>query len=157
MIKHCLPLLLITAAILANATVASAETVSKPAGSKPVGGPPNIIVIMPDDSSYGNYSCLGNPIIKTPHIDDLKKESLLLTQYHSSARCSPSRAKLLSGRHEFMSGVTHTQHGRERLSLDTVTLPQSLQSAFRELFLNRRINCSENILRFIASGNQWKD
>ena len=51
---------------------------------------PNIIVIMPDDSSYGNHSCFGNPVIKTPNIDALKKESLLLTRYHSSARCSPS-------------------------------------------------------------------
>ena len=128
------PPLLITAAIIANATVASAESGSRQAdselaGSKPEGGPPNIIVIMPDDSSYGNYSCLGNPIIKTPNIDDLKKQSLLLTQYHSSARCSPSRAKLLSGRHEFLGGVTHTIQGRERLSLDTITLPQALKTA----------------------------
>lgn len=90
---------------------------------------PNIILIMPDDSSYGNHSCFGNPVIKTPNIDTLKEQSLLLTQYHSSARCSPSRAKLLSGRHEFMSGVTHTIHGRERLSLDTITLPQALKTA----------------------------
>ena len=44
---------------------------------------PNIIVIMPDDSSYGNHSCFGNPVIKTPNIDTLKEQSLLLTQYHS--------------------------------------------------------------------------
>ena len=90
---------------------------------------PNIIVIMPDDSGYGNHSCFGNPVIKTPNIDALKKESLLLTRYHSSARCSPSRAKLMSGRHEFMSGVTHTILMRERMSLDTITLPQALKTA----------------------------
>ena len=90
---------------------------------------PNIIVIMPDDSGYGNHSCFGNPIIKTPNIDALKKQSLLLTRYHSSARCSPSRAKLMSGRHEFMSGVTHTILMRERMSLDTITLPQALKTA----------------------------
>ena len=100
------------------------------AKAKALKGPkPNIIIIMPDDSSYGNHSCFGNPVIKTPNIDTLKEQSLLLTQYHSSARCSPSRAKLLSGRHEFMSGVTHTIQGRERLSLDTITLPQALKTA----------------------------
>ena len=78
---------------------------------------PNIIIIMPDDSGYGNHSCFGNPVIQTPNIDALAKQSLLLTRYHSSARCSPSRAKLLSGRHEFLGGVTHTIQGRERLSL----------------------------------------
>jgi len=90
---------------------------------------PNIIVIMPDDSGYGNHSCFGNPIIKTPNIDALKKQSLLFTRYHSSARCSPSRAKLLSGRHEFLGGVTDTRFMRERLSLDTITLPQALKTA----------------------------
>jgi arylsulfatase len=90
---------------------------------------PNIIVIMPDDSGYGNYSCFGNPIIKTPNIDALKKQSFLLTRYHSSARCSPSRAKLMSGRHEFLSGVTDTRFMRHRLSLDTITLPQALKTA----------------------------
>jgi len=99
------------------------------AEEKPVHSKPNIIVIMPDDSGYGNYSCFGNPIIKTPNIDALKKQSLLLTRYHSSARCSPSRAKLMSGRHEFMGGVTDTRRMRERLSLDTITLPQALKTA----------------------------
>ena len=44
---------------------ASGESISTPAGSRP-----NIIVIMPDDSGYGNHSCFGNPIIKTPNIDE---------------------------------------------------------------------------------------
>ena len=90
---------------------------------------PNIIIIMPDDSGYGNHSCFGNPVIKTPNIDALKKQSLLFTRYHSSARCSPSRAKLMGGRHEFMSGVTHTILMRERMSLDTITLPQALKTS----------------------------
>ncbi|MBB65611.1 MAG: hypothetical protein CMO81_11175 [Waddliaceae bacterium] len=90
---------------------------------------PNIIIIMPDDSGYGNHSCFGNPVIKTPNVDALKKQSLLFTRYHSSARCSPSRAQLMGGRHEFMSGVTHTILMRERMSLDTITLPQALKKA----------------------------
>ena len=122
--KQFLPLLLITTAIIASAKVASGESVSKLAGSRP-----NIIVIMPDDSGYGNYSCFGNPVIQTPNIDALAKQSLLLTRYHSSARCSPSRAKLMSGRHEFLGGVTDTRFMRERLSLDTITLPQVLKTA----------------------------
>jgi arylsulfatase len=38
-------------------------------------------------------------------------------------------AKLISGRHEFLGGVTETQFMRERLSLDTITLPQALETA----------------------------
>jgi arylsulfatase A-like enzyme len=36
---------------------------------------------------------------------------------------------LMSGRHEFKNGVTHTILERERMSLDTITMPQMLKSA----------------------------
>ena len=103
-----------------SAAVAAADT-TKPAK-------PNIIIVMPDDLGYGDYACLGNPISHTPVVDAFKKESLLFTRYHASPTCSPSRATLMSGRHEFMSGVTHTLHQRKNLSLDTVTLPQVLKT-----------------------------
>ncbi len=90
---------------------------------------PNIILIMPDDAGYGDYACLGSPIMRTPSVDVFKEQSLLFTQFHVSPKCSPTRAALMGGRHEFRSGVTHTVFERERLSLDTVTLPEMLQSA----------------------------
>jgi arylsulfatase A-like enzyme len=90
---------------------------------------PNIILVMPDDVGYGDYACLGNPIIRTPSVDAFKKESLLLTQFHVSPTCAPTRSALMSGRHEFKNGVTHTVMERERLSLKTYTLPQMLKSA----------------------------
>jgi arylsulfatase A-like enzyme len=89
---------------------------------------PNIIFVMPDDVGYGDYACLGNPIIRTPHVDALKKQSLLFTQFHVSPTCSPTRSALMSGRHEFKNGVTHTILERERLSLKTFTLPQMLKT-----------------------------
>lgn len=90
---------------------------------------PNIILVMPDDVGYGDYASLGNPIMKTPSVDAFKKESLLFTKFHVSPTCAPTRAALLSGRHEFKSGVTHTIYERERMALDTFTLPQMLKSA----------------------------
>lgn len=89
---------------------------------------PNIILIMPDDAGYGDYACLGSPIMRTPSVDAFKQESLLFTQFHVSPKCSPSRAALMSGRHEFKNGVTHTVFERERLSLNTVTLADMLRS-----------------------------
>ena len=90
---------------------------------------PNIILVMPDDVGYGDYACLGNPIMKTPSVDAFKKQSLLFTKFHVSPTCAPTRAALMSGRHEFKNGVTHTIYERERMSLDTFTLPQMLKSA----------------------------
>ena len=89
---------------------------------------PNIILVMPDDVGYGDYACLGNPIMRTPSVDAFKKQSLLFTQFHVSPTCSPCRAALMSGRHEFKNGVTHTILERERMSLKTFTLPQMLKT-----------------------------
>lgn len=90
---------------------------------------PNIILVMPDDVGYGDYACLGSPIMKTPSVDAFKKQSLLLTEFHVSPTCAPTRAALLSGRHEFKNGVTHTIYERERMALSTFTLPQMLKTA----------------------------
>ena len=89
---------------------------------------PNIILVMPDDVGYGDYACLGNPIMRTPSVDAFKRQSLLFTQFHVSPTCSPCRSALMSGRHEFKNGVTHTILERERMSLKTFTLAQMLKS-----------------------------
>ena len=91
--------------------------------------PPNIVLVMPDDLGYGDYACLGNPILRTPCVDAFRTGSLLFTQFDVSPTCSPTRSALMSGRHEFKNGVTHTILERERLSLKTVTLAQVLKSA----------------------------
>jgi arylsulfatase len=94
--------------------------------TKPV--KPNIILVMPDDVGYGDYACLGSPVMKTPTVDSFKKQGLLFTQFHVSPTCSPCRSALMSGRHEFKNGVTHTILERERMSLKTFTLPQMLKT-----------------------------
>jgi len=90
---------------------------------------PNIILILTDDQGYGELSCHGNPILKTPHLDRLHAESVRFTDFHVSPTCAPTRCALLTGRHEFKSGVTHTVFERERMSLQATTLAQVLQSA----------------------------
>ena len=90
---------------------------------------PNIVLVMPDDIGYGDYACLGNPVIHTPTVDAFKKESLLFTYFHVSPTCAPCRSSLMSGRHEFKNGVTHTILERERMSLRTFTMAQMLKSA----------------------------
>ena len=90
---------------------------------------PNIILVMPDDLGYGDYRCLGNPIINTPAVDAFWKESVRFTDFHLSPTCAPSRSALLTGRHEFKNGVTHTILERERMTLKATTLAQVLKSA----------------------------
>lgn len=74
----------------------SASSSANAAGSNQ----PNIIFVMPDNVGYGDYACLGNPIIRTPSVDAFKKQSLLFTQFHVSPTCAPTRSALMSGRHK---------------------------------------------------------
>ena len=90
---------------------------------------PNIIFIITDDQGYGDLSAHGNPILKTPHLDRLHSESARFTDFHVSPTCAPTRAALLTGRHEFRNGITHTIQERERLAPGAITLPQVLQRA----------------------------
>ncbi len=90
---------------------------------------PNIVVILTDDQGYGDFSWAGNPILKTPNIDALHTQSARFTDFQVSPTCAPTRCALMTGRHEFKSGVTHTINERERMSLKAVTLPQILKSA----------------------------
>lgn len=92
------------------------------------GKKPNIIVVITDDQGYGDLSCHGNPVLKTPNIDRLYGQSVRFTDFHVSPTCAPTRAAMMTGRHEFRSGVTHTIHERERLAPRAYTLAQLLKS-----------------------------
>jgi len=93
------------------------------------GSRPNIVFVLTDDQGMGDLSCMGNKVVQTPHIDQLYRQSVRLTDYHVSPTCAPTRAALMSGRPPFKVGVTHTILQRERMALDVYTLPQALKSA----------------------------
>ena len=90
---------------------------------------PNILFILTDDQGYGDMSCHGNPVLKTPNIDRLHDEGVRFSDFHVSPTCAPTRCALMTGRHEFKSGVTHTIMERERMSLKAITIAQALRSA----------------------------
>jgi choline-sulfatase len=108
------------------ATQNAADT--RPAAASAPARRPNIIYVMTDDQGYGDVAAHGNPVITTPNLDRMHRESVRLTEFHVSPTCAPTRAALMTGRHEFRSGVTHTIFERERLALSAVTLPQLLRS-----------------------------
>jgi len=90
---------------------------------------PNIILVMPDDQGYGDLGCHGNPVLKTPNLDSFYKDSVRFTDFHVSPTCAPTRSALMTGRHEFKNGITHTILERERLTLKATTTAQVLKSA----------------------------
>lgn len=59
---------------------------------------PNVILIMTDDQGYGDLSCHGNPVLKTPNLDSLYAESVRFTDFHVNPFCAPTRASLMVGK-----------------------------------------------------------
>ncbi len=90
---------------------------------------PNVLLVMTDDQGYGDAGFQGNPVLKTPNLDALARSGVRFTDFLASPTCSPSRASLMTGRHEFRSGVTHTIEGRNLLRLGVPTMAEAFASA----------------------------
>lgn len=65
---------------------------------------PNILIILVDDMGYSDIGCFGSEI-KTPNIDKLAKDGLVMTQFYNSGRSCPSRAALLTGMYHHKAGM----------------------------------------------------
>src|SRR5690625_1489774 len=65
---------------------------------------PNVLLILNDDMGYSDIGCYGGDI-ETPNIDALATEGVRFSQFYNTARCSPSRASLLTGLHPHQTGI----------------------------------------------------
>src|SRR3954449_4154741 len=67
---------------------------------------PNIVYIMSDDHAAHAISAYGSKINKTPNIDRLAKEGMLLGNcFVTNSICTPSRAAILTGKYAHVNGV----------------------------------------------------
>ena len=86
------------------------------------GSCPNVILVMTDDQGYGDLTCHGNPILKTPNLDRLHAESVRMTDFHVSPFCTPTRAGLMTGRYPGRTGAYRTSSGRAMMHTDERTV-----------------------------------
>ena len=69
---------------------------------------PNVVFILVDDMGWGDLGCYGNPSIKTPNLDRLATQGMLLEDFYVNAPvCSPSRASFMTGRYPISVGLPH--------------------------------------------------
>ncbi|MFL2628261.1 MAG: arylsulfatase [Candidatus Marisimplicoccus sp.] len=77
--------------------------------------PPNIVFVLADDLGYGEIGVFGQKIIKTPNIDNLAKDGMILTDHYTgSPVCAPARAVLLTGLHSGNNPIRGNDEWRER-------------------------------------------
>jgi arylsulfatase len=82
----------------------------------------NVILVMTDDQGYGDLSCHGNPVLKTPNLDQLYTESVRFTDFHVAPMCTPTRSQLLTGRDAMDNGATFVCLGRSMMRRELPTL-----------------------------------
>ena len=93
---------------------------------------PNIVIIMTDDTGFGNPETFGGPI-HTPTLNRLADEGIKYNEFHTTAMCSPTRASLLTGRNHHHVGygqiaefATDWDGYIGAIPRETATLPQIL-------------------------------
>ena len=77
---------------------------------------PNILVIMTDQHRFDRLSCMGDPVLKTPHVDAIARAGVLFRNaYTPSPVCAPARAAMWSG--TYPPGWGWSWEGSWRLAL----------------------------------------
>ena len=72
--------------------------------TKATAGAPNVLIVLIDDSGYGQWGTFGGQV-PTPNLDRVAKMGLRYTRFHTTALCSPTRAALLTGRNHHSAGT----------------------------------------------------
>lgn len=68
---------------------------------------PNVVVILTDDQGYADVGFQGSTDISTPNIDRIAKNGVVFPQaYVTFPVCGPSRAAILTGRHQDRFGAS---------------------------------------------------
>ena len=81
---------------------------------------PNIVIIVCDDMGFSDLGCFGSEI-DTPNLDQLAAGGLRFTDFHNNAKCSETRASILTG-------LWHQQSKNLKLS-NHVTVAEALKPA----------------------------
>jgi len=111
----------IRAAGLTLATLAAPAPGAAQSGSQRTGRP-NVLLVVTDDQGYGDLSCHGNPILKTPNLDALHRQSVRFTDFHVAPMCTPTRGQLLTGRDAMANGATFVCMGRSMMRNELPTM-----------------------------------
>ena len=102
---------------------------------------PNILLIVADDLGYTDLGCFGSEI-STPNINNLSKNGITFTNFHTSPLCAPTRAMLLSGVDNHIAGIGIQGYNSDlfgyegKLSNRIKTIPSILKTSDYHTFIS---------------------
>jgi arylsulfatase A-like enzyme len=77
---------------------------------------PNVLLIVADDLGWADLNCYGNPLVKSPHLDNLARDGVQFMQAYAAApKGQPSRSALQTGLHPARTG-----HGEPGANYETL-------------------------------------
>ncbi len=113
---------------------------------------PNVVLILNDDMGYSDIGCYGGEI-DTPNLDRLAKNGLRFSQFYNTARCSPSRASMLTGLHPHQTGVGILTYdsGPEgyagNLNQRCVTIPEALKASGYRTYMSGKWHVASSLTK----------
>ncbi len=114
------------------------------------GQKPNVIIILNDDMGFSDIGCYGGEI-DTPNLDRLAANGLRYSQFYNTARCSPSRASLLTGLHPHQTGIgiltrsTGPEGYAGDLNRRCVTIPEVLREEGYRTYLSGKWHIASSL------------
>lgn len=72
-------------------------------------GAPNVLYLLWDDIGIATWDCYGG-LVEMPNVKRISDRGIRLTQFHTTALCSPTRASLLTGRNATSVGMSSVEN-----------------------------------------------
>lgn len=111
---------------------------------------PNVVIILNDDMGFSDIGCYGGEV-ETPNLDRLAFAGLRYSQFYNTARCSPSRASLLTGLHPHQTGIgiltydTGPEGYTGDLGTNCVTMAEVLREAGYRTYLSGKWHVAKSL------------
>ena len=95
-------------------------------------GAPNVLYLVWDDTGIATWDCFGG-LVDMPNMRRIADRGVRLSQFHTTALCSPTRASLLTGRNPTSVGMATIEEFTDgfpncsgRIPFETALLPEVL-------------------------------
>ena len=93
---------------------------------------PNILYLVWDDTGIATWDCFGG-LVEMPAMSRIAERGVRLSQFHTTALCSPTRASLLTGRNATTVGMATIEEFTDgfpnasgRIPFETALLSEAL-------------------------------